>query len=131
MVRGLLAWDSYVTNLFYTFYMNCTVIARFILERANKFFSVITLNWSEEKIIRFQVDCYYFPPIYPAMFFPNIKKVIIEHISYVLRILMDNVIRNISIVTIFSRLRFFLSIVLMMMRQICYLLFFAALNLCS
>ena len=94
------------------------------------------MNWSAERRIRF-VDMSHvikmFFIISPNQFnniFSYINKVIIKHICNVHRILMNNIILNYLLYNV-SYLRFFVLMMLLMMCQVCFLSFFAALNLCS
>ena len=79
---------------------NCIEIAGFIFQRANKFFSGVTMNWSEEKRIKLDNMSYVLKmiDIISLNRFSNISfyinKVVIKHISYVPRIHMDNIFMN-------------------------------------
>ena len=94
------------------------------------------MNWSEEKRIRLVNMSHVIKMIgiISTNRFINISsyinKVIIKHISYVPRIHMDNIIMNYLLYS-FSTLRFFVLMMLLMIRQVRFILLFAALNLCS
>ena len=80
------------------------------LRQLNFFLSGITMNWSKEKRIRLvymshviKMIAIISPKRFSNIFFLYQQSIVINHISYVLRILMDNIILNYHHYNIFYR----------------------------
>ena len=94
------------------------------------------MNWSEEKRVMLVYMSHVVKMI--GIISPNrfsnissyINKVVIKHISYVQRIHMDIIIMNCLLYNIFY-LTIFVLMMVLMIRQVCFISLFAALNLCS